>query len=413
MSKKTKLLIYSGHSETIGGDAKYLFELMDGIDHDKYEIELLTDKSYLFKERARESLLKNLVIRYLDTKPALFKKDYFQSPWGNRIYSRTIRLLSFPKLRYGIHNVLIFYRIFKGKAKEIDIFHFNNGGYPGKAAGIIAIAVAYFLGIKRTIMTVHSVPIKRKWHRISGYISDILISKCCRKIIADSKNIKNELALRRKIPLNRIAVIPCGLNDIKPFSREQSLCTKKRLNLKLNRLTLSIIGNINDSQKGHAILFKALIEVKNKYSDIILLVIGDGKKKKELMALSNRYNLNNSILFLGYRKDIEEINNIIDIAIVPSIDFEAIPYSIKDAMRAGKPVITADIGGCREAVDDGINGLIVPPKNVDLLSKAILQLLENKELRVKMGAVGRKLFLEKFLLSDKIIDHENIYKQLL
>ena len=403
--KKIKILFYSGHCETIGGDAKYLFDLINNLNHEKYDIELLTDKNHIFKKYANESLSNNIRIKYLDTRPALFKKS--------RAYPTLYRILSFANLRFGIHNFLIFYNLFKEYEEKIDIFHFNNGGYPGKRAGQIAVIVARLCGIKKIIMSIHNLPLKRKRYVFLDYFFDILISKFCKKVIIASRNLRKEIIARRGFSSSQVIAIPCGLEDIRRFSDEECINIKKELRLELDRPILSITAHMDYEMKGHKVLFKSLIETKNKYPNISLLVIGDGRKREELQGLSSFYNLMDNIIFLGYRRDIDRINSIIDIAIVPSLGFEAIPYTIKEAMRAGKPVVATDTGGCNEAVEDNVNGLLVAKNNVEMLTKAILQLLETKSLRLKMGNAGRKIFVRKFLLSDKISAHEGIYEQLL
>ena len=122
---------------------------------------------------------------------------------------------------------------------------------------------------------------------------------------------------------------------------------------------LIITANLEESRKGHKVLFKALTKITIKYPKIILLVVGDGTKKNELENYCSELSLKNNIIFLGHRTDIAELNDIADIAIVPSIGFEGIPYTVREAMRSGKPVITTKAGGCDEAVENTVNGMIV------------------------------------------------------
>ena len=123
--------------------------------------------------------------------------------------------------------------------------------------------------------------------------------------------------------------------------------------------------------------------------------------------------LKNNIIFLGHRTDIAELNDIADIAIVPSIGFEGIPYTIREAMRSGKPVITTKAGGCDEAVENTVNGMIVKENDSNELSKAIHSILDNEQKRSKMGVSSRQKFLEKFYLPNKIKEHEELYDNLL
>ncbi len=143
------------------------------------------------------------------------------------------------------------------------------------------------------------------------------------------------------------------------------------------------------------------------------MVVGDGIKRIEFENLATSLGLSDAILFLGHRSDVAELNEIADIALAPSIAFEGIPYTIREAMRSAKPVITTDAGGCDEAVENGVNGFIVPQKSVSELAKALLTLLKDPELQKKMGQNSRKLFEEKFLLSDKVKEHEALYENII
>ncbi len=441
MGKKKKILFYSGHCEIVGGDARYFFDLISNINQDKYEIEVFADKNYLFEKRAKDWLSKDITINYLNTRPELFKKGCIQNLYekilvykdksilsklsftlldykilDKEVYRWIFKIakeLSLSRLRGDLHNIFIFYRLFRKKGKDIHIFHFNNGGYPGKMAGLIAIIIARICGVKNTIMTIQNLPHRRKFSEILSYIIDVFIRKHCKAVIAVSNKLRNEMNSRRKFPLNRITTIFHGLREVSFFSKENILEEKNKLNIPKNNLLLLITANLSEDRKGHAILFKALREVRKEFRNFILLVVGDGNKEKELVALRNNYKLNENIVFLGYQKNIEVINGFIDIAVVPSIDFEGIPYTIREAMRAGKPVITTDAGGCDEAIRDGVNGLVISQDNADALAKAILKLLKDGSLRSEMGEAGRRIFEEQFRLSDKMLEHEWLYDRMI
>ena len=82
-------------------------------------------------------------------------------------------------------------------------------------------------------------------------------------------------------------------------------------------------------------------------------------------------------------------------------------------MRSGKPVITTKAGGCDEAVENTVNGMIVKENDSNELSKAIHSILDNEQKRSKMGVSSRQKFLEKFYLPNKIKEHEELYDNLL
>ncbi len=75
---------------------------------------------------------------------------------------------------------------------------------------------------------------------------------------------------------------------------------------------------------------------------------------------------------------------------------EAMPRSLIEAAAAGLPIVTSDVLGCREVVEHGVNGFLVPPRDVPCLAGALRQLICSRELRVSMGIAGRRRFEERF-----------------
>ena len=423
----------------MGGNAKYLFNIINGLNSDEYEIELYTDKNVIFSERARQFGLKNTKINYLDIRPRLFKKNYMQRMYekckgsGNYlekvfeyrifgytlfkgihfIYRKLSDMVTLAHFRYFVCNCIMYYRFLKSMSGEIDIYHYNNGGYPGRGESIISFLFARYFGIGNIVMTVHNLPAERKWYRFMDYICDIVTSKYCKVIIMPSKKLKSEMNKRRQYPLSRMPVIYCGMEDKKKLSNIAIEEKKQELSLNQHFPILLIAGNLDEPRKGHKVLFRALIQVRRKYPDFILLVVGDGRNRNELEKLARTYCIDDNVLFLGYREDIHELNCIADIAVVPSIGFEAIPYTIIETLRAGIPVITTDAGGCDEGAINDLNGLVVSQGCASELAEAILKMLGNDELRSKMGKAGREHFLKEFILSERVRMHEDVYKSLL
>ena len=97
----------------------------------------------------------------------------------------------------------------------------------------------------------------------------------------------------------------------------------------------------------------------------------------------------------------------------PSYYKEGLPKSLIEATAIGRPIITTDSIGCRETVEDGKNGYLIPIKDSEQLAEKLSVLIENKDLRTKMGQVSRKLAVKYFSLDTVIEQHLAIYKKLL
>lgn len=100
--------------------------------------------------------------------------------------------------------------------------------------------------------------------------------------------------------------------------------------------------------------------------------------------------------WLGHRTDIAEIYAQADIAVLPTVYREGLPKSLLEAAASGLPIVTTDIPGCREIVQDGVNGFLVPPQDAPRLAAALRRLLTDPELRARMGANGRRRTEEEF-----------------
>ena len=118
------------------------------------------------------------------------------------------------------------------------------------------------------------------------------------------------------------------------------------------------------------------------------------------------------IRWLGYREDIARILSDSHIFCLPTYYREGLPKAILEAMASGRAVITCDIVGCREAVRDGENGLLVPPQDPDALAHAIMALAEDPGRRQAMGRRGRQRAENEFASKRVIADTLSLYGDL-
>ena len=119
------------------------------------------------------------------------------------------------------------------------------------------------------------------------------------------------------------------------------------------------------------------------------------------------------IEWLGYREDIPHLFSKSNIVTLPSYYGEGLPKVLLEAAACGRPIITTDHPGCRDAIDSGKTGLLIPPKDPISLADAICILLDESSQRIKMGANGRKRAEEKFDVNKVVAEHILIYKNLL
>jgi glycosyltransferase involved in cell wall biosynthesis len=143
-----------------------------------------------------------------------------------------------------------------------------------------------------------------------------------------------------------------------------------------------------------------------------LSLVGEGQKQTAVQALAKELGLSGRVDFLGARDDVSHILAKANVFVLTS-NWEGLPISILEAMRAGLPVIASDVGGVREAVIDGESGFLVDRGNLILLRSRLQQLLSDSELRKKMGEAGRKCYLEHFTVERMLEATLRVYNEVL
>ncbi len=169
-------------------------------------------------------------------------------------------------------------------------------------------------------------------------------------------------------------------------------------------------------EKGVFILTEAAERLRPKYEgEVEFLLVGGlddhpGAITKEQL---DRVCDGNYIQWLGYRTDVKELLQSSHIVAFPSFYMEGLPKSLIEADAIGRPVITCNSVGCKEAVIDGYNGYLIPTKNVDDLVEKLDVLISDADLRQKMGLNSRKYAEEYFSIDVVIERHLNIYNELI
>ena len=141
--------------------------------------------------------------------------------------------------------------------------------------------------------------------------------------------------------------------------------------------------------KDYPNLLSAAAEVLKKRKDVTFVALGGGSREQELRELASALRLGDSFRFLGFRKDALRILGHFDMFVLASRK-EGLGTSILDAQALGLPVVGTDTGGIPEAVLNGVNGLLVPPRDPGRLAAAILALAGDPELRRELGEKARE-----------------------
>jgi glycosyltransferase involved in cell wall biosynthesis len=148
--------------------------------------------------------------------------------------------------------------------------------------------------------------------------------------------------------------------------------------------TILFVGRLI-KEKGIYELIDAMKEIINRV-DCQLLVVGEGKEKNAIHDRINNTHLKESVLLMGYLENekLYQVYQMADVFILPSYR-EGFSTSITEAMSCGLPIVTTSVGGMPDHLLEGVNTLFIPPGNAVAIVSAVVRLLNDRELRLKMG----------------------------
>jgi glycosyltransferase involved in cell wall biosynthesis len=178
-----------------------------------------------------------------------------------------------------------------------------------------------------------------------------------------------------------------------------------------------IIGTIKSLEKNYGIdiLIRAFDIVKKNYPSLPLklLIVGKGTKEKQLKELASTVLNPGDYLFQGYVDHdlISEYHNKIDIPVYLSRN-ESFGVSVIETMSCGKPVIVSNVGGLKEIINNGNNGILVPPNNIIEAAIAIEKLVTNSALRQSLGNNAREKVINCYNWNDNLKQMISFYNGL-
>lgn len=142
--------------------------------------------------------------------------------------------------------------------------------------------------------------------------------------------------------------------------------------------------------------------------DIVFTLVGDTDEGNPSCA-DKDFLQNGNVKWLGHRDDIKEQIEQCDIFVLPSFYGEGVPRTLLEATSMGKPIVTTNNVGCREVVDDGINGFLVPIKDSKALADKIKILVENEKMRSEFGKASRKKAIKEFDVNVVVEQYVRLY----
>lgn len=209
-----------------------------------------------------------------------------------------------------------------------------------------------------------------------------------------------------------IQIISHGVNIHKFNPNKKSCELRKHLHLE-NEIFLFSLQRLHP-RKGVEYLIRAMNEVVKNHSNVKLIIGGTGSEINKLKLLVNELKLQSKIELIGFIDEIELCSYYAscDIFVFHSL-YEAFGIVLVEAMASGVPVVSTQVGAIPEVVRDKRTGILVQPSDSNALANAIIELIENENLRKKMGTEGRKIIEKEYNWENIAKKYENVYYNLL
>jgi glycosyltransferase involved in cell wall biosynthesis len=362
---KVKILFILPRAQS-GGAERQLFYLLSGLDKKKFEVYL----GFLYEREQQKNVfhkIKGIHVTY-------FRKRC-------------------------VFDVSVYLRIAKFiEQHDIDIVHSFMEGINAYLPSFIAGSAIPAGGIMSSFDKGLTV-----WSKIERFFISKLFTKYGKLILISCSYSGMNLYLRKGFQKNKVFTIPNGI-DYDKFSHGKKEKITKEFDLK-NDFVIGSVGRLIEV-KNYDNLIRMFSEISKEHN-LKLLIVGAGPMMKGLKNLVSELHLSDKVILTGNRTDVPDLLARMDIFVFPSLS-EGWPNALGEAMSAGLPVISYDVGDVKYVIKEGINGVIVK-NDMASMKKRILELMKSKTLRVSMGIAARKTIMDNFSVERMVQRYESAY----
>lgn len=312
------------------------------------------------------------------------------SPFFTDLYLRNASLAN-PALHLRIVWNLVKSRVIQSLVRMIEA-HRIDFLYCGDNFSKVIGGVAARLTRRRIIGTCHDTLDRG----LLGGVLKTLNLLALDRVIAVSETVRGSFPMHGPMS-GKVVTIANGV-DIQRFDPAHARSTiRAELNIAPATAVIGSIGMM-DKNKGQAGLLRAFHDLTRRWAEPVhLIFVGDGPEKARLEQLTHEWDVERSVHFVGYRRDIPAILKGMDIIVVPTLEYESFSLATVEAMAMQVPVVASRLGGLAEVVEDGKTGLLFPPGDHAQLLAALRSLLADSALRARMGQAGRQRVRERYL----------------
>jgi len=370
------------------------------------------------------SLLSTYLNPEFETKLIVGKKDPQEKDAGYIAQQMGVNPIGIDEMRRSLlpfNDIKAFFKIRKIiKEFKPDIVHTH-----ASKSGAIGRLAAWSCDVKLIVHTFHGHVFHSYFNKFFSFLIVLVerfLAKRTNLIIAISDLQNKELVEKYKIaPSAKVFTVPLGFN-LEKYSIDQDMkrnMFREKYGFDKNEIIVGIIGRIVPI-KNHGMFLEVAAQIKKQSGkNVRFAIIGDGEslplieKKSAELGLTYSYFLdspksNTDIVVTSWEKDIDQVLAGLDIVVLTSNN-EGTPVSLIEAQAAYKPVVSTNVGGVEDVIKHGENGYLTGANDVKLFVKYVKMLIDSKDLRDKMGAVGYNSVINNYSKQRLVKDVKNLY----
>jgi glycosyltransferase involved in cell wall biosynthesis len=290
------------------------------------------------------------------------------------------------------------------RRERVDLVHLNNtitGNHPWMIAAQLA----------RVPCVSHERGINERFQRTAR-----MLARHLRAVICISKAVEGNFIARGLRDL-KLVTIHNGLDPAEMQVTRDAKEVRAELGVASNARLIGIVGNIKP-WKGQDVVIRAMECIRDEFPEVVCLLLGDTPKdetgyRRDIEALIERLGLNHRVLITGFRSDVANYINLLEIQVHASISPEPFGRVLLEGMALGKPLIASNAGGVPEIVVDGRTGLLFEPQNANALASCLRQLLSDPARARVLGTAGRQRLETDFSINRSVAQVQELYGTLL
>ncbi len=331
---------------------------------------------------------------------------------------RKARILMEPHLvrqLYPVYDFIAFWKICRLlKARKYHILHTHTA-----KAGMVGRFAGKLCGIPIIVHTLHGSTFHENLNPLTNFVYrflEKLAARFTQRVISVGNDLKDRYVKAGVGRPEQYITIRSGF-DLGRFllSGPEIDSARRHIRRELDIADSDIVvGSASrlEPRKGHVYFLQAASHIAKANKHVQFIIAGEGDAEAELRSFAKKVGLEKRVHFLGHRQDIECVMSAMDVFVLSSL-WEGLPRVLVQSAALGKPIVTFDIEGARELVQDGRNGFVVPLKDIRTLIDRILYLVNNPAKAHEMGARGRENVSSEWNYDTMVYRIDQLYRTLL